>query len=145
MLGNENLRRLMGLQATDPTTAPTAQPDSLPPAAAPAPHGARIVHTVPSAARRPPCPFDLHVYATAACALALPPPPPPSPLHPPLQPALDVPGVPGARLLPSALSPSECASLIALLEGIGYAQDAVAGIDCVHLLADKGALLETLL
>ena len=97
---------------------------------------ARVVHTVPSALRRPPCPLDLHVFASPPGEVEV--------FGGCCTPALDVPGVPGARLLPGALSAPECGALIQLLESIGFSEDAVPGVDCVHLLADKATLLDPL-
>ena len=67
-------------------------------------------------------------------AVVLPPPASPVPAR------HDVPGVPGAMLLTGVLTPLECAQFIVAAERLGYAPDAVDGIDNVVWLADDSLL-----
>ena len=117
----------------------------------------RIVHTIPAQSRRPPAPTDLHVYYVTQGGVSLQQHPtltPPEPLEMaevPLVPSPSspssyaVPNVPGATLYPGLLSVDECGGLIAQLETLGYREDAVPGVECVHLLAHEEHLVTPLL
>jgi len=125
--------------------------------------GLRVISHVPGPQRRPPSDDDLRIYVTAPGAIrfddrAAPEPgaaeaatlPPSSPAAsssaassarcaPPIQ-RHDVPGVPGAFLLPGVLSPRECSQLLHAAEAIGYARDGIDGIGAVVWLADESLL-----
>lgn len=102
--------------------------------------GSRVVLLVPGAERRPPCEQDLRVVMPAPGAMlwdsgegvAA------GAAHAVRRYA--VPHVPGASLLAGVLSRRECDRLVALFEALGYAPDAVPGIDCVQVLADASLL-----
>jgi hypothetical protein len=128
----------------------------------------RVVSHVPGPQRRPPTQHDLNIFYTApgtiryfdeastlrahcetcaSCAAsaqhsaetsrlvsALPAAVLPLPVR------HDVPSVPGAMLLTGVLTPLECAQFVVAAERLGYAPDAVDGIDNVVWLADDSLL-----
>ncbi len=94
----------------------------------------RVVSLVPGASRRPPSQHDLRVWTSAADTISL------SRREAETASRVDVPSVPGAFLLLNLLSRSECAQLIAAAEAIGYAADAVPGIDALQIVAPAALL-----
>ena len=94
----------------------------------------RVVSLVPGASRRPPSLHDLRVWTTASGALLL------SQSFAGRTARVDVPSVPGAFLLLNLLSRSECTRLISTAEAIGYAADAVPGIDALQMVVQEPLL-----
>ena len=116
----------------------------------------KVVSHVPGPQRRPPSQHDLNIYSTDPDTIVFSQPIGdhqtvsngadamdrirhvcPSPMR------YDVPSVPGAILMTDILTPSECHQFIAAAEAIGYAPDAVDGIDNVVWLADD-SLVDTI-
>ena len=101
--------------------------------------GLRVLSHVPGPQRRPPSADDLRIYATAPGAIRF------DAEHARAERggALarhDVPGVPGAFLLPGVLARAECSQLLHAAEAIGFARDGIDGIGAVVWLADESLL-----
>jgi hypothetical protein len=94
----------------------------------------RVVSLVPGALRRPASPHDLRVWTTAAGTISL------APRIKDCVTRCDVTSVPGAFLLLNLLSHAECVRIIAAAEAIGYAVDAVPGIEALQLIANESLL-----
>ena len=120
-------------------------PSTTPTPTAPPPHPAaidrtsldlRIVLTEAGPERQPPNHHDLHIYTLQYPLLD-------SHGAPPAPTRLSVPHVPGAFVLSGLLSPSECATLTAVANAIGYTPDhplarpAASGIGGLEILMNK--------
>ena len=92
-----------------------------------------VVSHVPGASRRPPSDTDLNIYTMAPGSISFPTNSLPSK-------RCDVENVAGAFLIQNVLSVDECCQLTAAAEAIGFAHDAVAGIDNIVLYADESLL-----
>lgn len=92
-----------------------------------------VVSHVPGASRRPPSDTDLNIYTMAPGSISFPTNSLPSK-------RCDIENVVGAFLIQNVLSVNECCQLTAAAEAIGFAHDAVAGIDNIVLYADESLL-----
>ena len=97
----------------------------------------RICSNTPGPERRPPNLHPAIVYASCSNAIPLFPSTSDSPLScmPPTIPAArqDVPHVPGAFLLTSILSPSECIAIVTAASALGFTPDQPAGGSAVEM------------